>query len=106
MADIYVSASRTDGSSISLIEAFASGRPAIVSNIPGNREWVEPGMNGWWFKDGDADDLAEAILSAAAQRKTFSEMGRAARKTAEERANWGKNFSKLLNAYEVALRHA
>ncbi|UCD43485.1 MAG: glycosyltransferase family 4 protein [Chloroflexota bacterium] len=106
MADIYVSASRTDGSSISLIEAFASGRPAIVSDIPGNREWVEPGVNGWWFIDGDEDDLAEAILSAADQRQNFPEMGRAARQTAEERADWGKNFSKLLAAYEVALEHA
>lgn len=103
LSDMYVSASRTDGSSISLIEAFASGRPAVVSDIPGNREWVEPERNGWWFKDGDEDDLSKIILSAAAKRQIFPSMGQAARQTAEERADWGKNFQKLLDAYEAVL---
>jgi glycosyltransferase involved in cell wall biosynthesis len=103
MSDLYVSASRTDGSSISLIEAFASGRPVIVSDIPGNREWVEPGVNGWWFKDGDEEDLSKTILASAQQRKKFPEMALAARQTAEERANWSENFSKLLAAYDETL---
>jgi glycosyltransferase involved in cell wall biosynthesis len=103
MSDIYISASRTDGSSISLIEALASGRPVIVSDIPGNREWVEPGVNGWWFKDGDEEDLSKAILTAAQRRQKFPEMALAARQTTEERANWGENFSKLLAAYAAAL---
>jgi glycosyltransferase involved in cell wall biosynthesis len=103
MADVYVSASRTDGSSISLIEAFASGRPVIVSDIPGNREWVEPGKNGWLFSDGDSGDLAKTILSAADQGQIFSEMSQAARQTAEDRADWGKNFQTLLGAYETVL---
>ena len=106
MADIYVSASRTDGSSISLIEALASGRPAIVSDIPGNREWVEPGTNGWWFSDGDEDDLSKVILSASDQRQIFPEMSRAARQTAEDRADWDKNFQTLLSAYEAVLAQA
>jgi glycosyltransferase involved in cell wall biosynthesis len=103
MSDLYVSASRTDGSSISLIEAFASGRPVIVSDIPGNREWVKPGINGWWFKDGDEGDLSKVIFAATQQRRKFPEMSQAARRIAEERADWGKNFSKLLAAYDAAL---
>jgi glycosyltransferase involved in cell wall biosynthesis len=106
MSDLYVSASHTDGSSISLIEALASGRPAIVSDIPGNREWIEPGVNGWWFNDGDEEDLSRAILAAVNQRHQFPEMSKAARGTAESRADWGKNFSYLLDAYQVALSHS
>jgi glycosyltransferase involved in cell wall biosynthesis len=105
MSDLYVSTSRTDGSSISLIEALASGRPVIVSDIPGNREWVEPGINGWWFKDGDEEDLSRVILTAIDHRQQFSGMSKAARQIAEDRADWGKNFSNLLAAYEVALAH-
>jgi glycosyltransferase involved in cell wall biosynthesis len=41
-ADLYVSASHSDGSSISLLEAMACGKPVLVSDIPGNREWVTP----------------------------------------------------------------
>jgi glycosyltransferase involved in cell wall biosynthesis len=104
MSDLYVSASRTDGSSISLLEALASGRPVIVSDIPGNREWVEPGIHGWWFKDGDEEDLARIILEAVNQRQQLSEMSQAARQLAEKRADWDKNFPNLLYAYEAALK--
>jgi glycosyltransferase involved in cell wall biosynthesis len=104
-ADLYVSASHSDGTSISLLEALASGRPALVSDIPGNREWVTPGENGWWFPDGDAKALAEAILEAFDQRQRLPEMGCAARRIAEQRADWEKNFQVLLKAYELAMRH-
>lgn len=103
MSDLYISASHTDGSSISLIEALASGRPAIVSDIPGNREWIEPGINGWWFEDGGEEELARTILTAAGERQALPRMGKAARQTAVERANWENNFSTLLSAYDRAL---
>ncbi len=101
-ADLYVSASHSDGTSISLLEALASGRPALVSDIPGNREWVTPGENGWWFPDGDEKALAGAILEAVAQRQRLPEMGSAARQLAEQCADWEKNFPELLRAYGMA----
>jgi glycosyltransferase involved in cell wall biosynthesis len=100
--DLYLSASHSDGTSISLLEAMACGQPALVSDIPGNREWVTPGENGWWFPDGNPDALAGEILKAAAQRARWAEMGRAARCTAEQRADWEKNFPQLLEAYRLA----
>ena len=100
MADIYISPSRVDGSSVSLLEALACGMPCLVSDIAGNKEWVEEGVNGWLFHDGDVDDLAEKILLAIKSRRLWGRIGKAARKTAEERADWKKNFGKLLEAYE------
>jgi L-malate glycosyltransferase len=103
-ADLYISASHSDGSSISLLEAMACGRPALVSDIPGNCEWVEPGVQGWLFPDGDADALAQAILRVVEDRERLPEMGYAARLLAEQRADWNKNFPQLLKAYEMALQ--
>ncbi|MCK6584863.1 MAG: glycosyltransferase, partial [Anaerolineales bacterium] len=100
MADIYISPSHVDGTSVTLLEALASGLPCLVSDIPGNRDWVEEGVNGWLFRDGDADDLAEKIMLAIQSRRAWGKMGKAARKTAEERADWRKNFGTLLEAYE------
>jgi glycosyltransferase involved in cell wall biosynthesis len=100
MADLYISPSHVDGSSVSLMEALASGLPCLVSDIPGNKEWIEDEVNGWLFHDGDVNDLAEKILNAIRNRKSFNEIGKAARKTAEEKADWTKNFGKLLEAYE------
>lgn len=99
-ADLYISASHSDGTSISLLEAMACGCPALVSDIPGNREWVTPGVNGWRFPDGDAGALAQAILEAIDQRDHLNVMGQAARQITEQRADWKVNFQKLLDAYE------
>jgi glycosyltransferase involved in cell wall biosynthesis len=100
MADIYISPSHVDGSSVSLMEALACGLPCLVSDIPGNKEWIVEGENGWLFRDGDADDLVNKILHAIKKRKSFKQIGESARKTAEQRADWKKNFGKLLKAYD------
>ena len=105
MADIYISPSHVDGTSVTLLEALASGLPCLVSDIPGNRDWIEDGVNGWRFRDGDVDDLAGKIRSAIKEMKSFKKIGEAARKTAEERADWKKNFSKLLEAYEKVIKN-
>jgi glycosyltransferase involved in cell wall biosynthesis len=102
MADLYISSSHVDGSSVSLMEALASGLPCLVSDIPGNREWIVDGENGWLFHDGDVDDLAEKILYAIKNRKLFKKISESARKTAEQKADWKKNFGKLLEAYSKA----
>lgn len=107
MADLYLSASHSDGSSISLLEAMACGNPVLVSDIPGNREWVSPfqegGRIGWLFPDSDAQALAQAIMLAVEQREQLPEMGRRARTLAEGRADWKKNFPRLFEAYNIAL---
>lgn len=100
MSDIYISPSHVDGTSVTLLEALASGLPCLVSDIPGNKDWIEEGVNGWTFRDGDVDDLAEKILFAIKNKKSFKKIGEAARKTAEERADWKKNFGKLLETYD------
>lgn len=104
MSDLYISASSVDGSSVSLLEAMACGLPAVVSDIPGNREWVEEGTQGWLFPVGDAEELAETILEAIADRDKLQRMGQAARRTAEARADWKKNSTRLFEAYELALQ--
>jgi len=100
MTDLYISPSHVDGSSVSLMEALASGLLCLVSDIPGNREWIKDGVNGWLFRDGDVDDLAEKISNAIKNRKLFKNIGDAARKTAEQKADWKMNFGKLLEVYE------
>ena len=103
MSDIYISPSHVDGSSVTLMEALASGLVCIVSDIPGNREWIEDGVNGWLFLDGDVDDLAGKILHAIKNKRSFKKIGEAARKTAEQKADWKKNFGKLLEVYDAMM---
>ncbi|MEW5941267.1 MAG: glycosyltransferase family 4 protein, partial [Chloroflexota bacterium] len=104
MADLYISPSHVDGSSVSLMEALACGLPCLVSDIPANKEWVVEGENGWLFPDGNADALAVKILAAIAQREKLPEIGAAARRSAQKRADWKNNFGQLLVAYEQTVQ--
>lgn len=99
-ADVYVSASHSDGSSVSLLEAMACGRPALVSDIPGNREWIKSGENGWLFSDGNIDELASMLLEVLADAK-LKRIGSVNRALAEKKANWKKNSQLLINTYRV-----
>lgn len=101
-ADLYINASHSDGSSISLLEALACGLPALVSDIPGNREWISEGQAGWLFPDADVNQLAEKIVQAAQQRSQLAAVGMQARRLAEARADWRQNFPQLLKAYALA----
>ena len=103
-SDLYVSASHSDGSSVSLLEAMASGLPALVSDIPGNKEWINPGENGWLFKDSEAGSLADGMVSAVRSKSELATLGASGRRLAESRADWGKNKQLLEGAYESAIR--
>ena len=62
--DVYVSLSRSDSTSQSLLEAMAVGLFPIVSDIEGNREWVTHRRQGYLVPAGDADATACAIAEA------------------------------------------
>lgn len=61
MADCVVLPSYHEGMSNVLLEAAASGRPLITSDIPGCREAVEPGVSGYLCPARDADALYAAM---------------------------------------------
>lgn len=63
--DAYVSLSRSDSTSQSLLEAMASGLVPIVTDIEGNREWVRHRQEGLLVPTGDAEAVACALAEAA-----------------------------------------
>ncbi len=60
LCDLFVQSSRSEGYSISIIEAKTLNRPIIVSDIPSNREQIREGVNGL-FTSLDPGELAEKI---------------------------------------------
>lgn len=101
-SDLYISASHSDGSSVSLMEAMACGVPPLVSDIPGNREWIVPKNNGWLFPDGDVKDLRDQILNIYKNKNDLQTISLNARKQAEQKADWSQNFKELLFGYQLA----
>jgi glycosyltransferase involved in cell wall biosynthesis len=102
-ADLYLSCTTSDGTSVSLLEAMATGLPVIVADVPGNREWVTEGDNGWLAGVADSAAFARAIIEAAELRpEERSRIASRNRRIVEQRANWDSNFPKLLAAYDEA----
>ena len=94
-AQIYVSASSSDGTSSSLLEAMASGSFPVISHIAANLDWVEEGRSGLFFPVGDASGLAnqlERAMDDAALRAGARQLNRA---RVEADASMQVNMSKL-----------
>lgn len=68
-----------------LLEALAVGRPVITTDMPGCREPVVAGENGWLVPPRDAEALAEAMCRSLRSRPELERMGQRARAIAEER---------------------
>jgi len=90
-ADVYVSTSLSDGASASLMEALACGLPVIVTDIPGNKEWVRDGKNGFLVPVCDSEALARQVTRILRDEHLMSSMKKANVKIARERADWKRN---------------
>ena len=99
-AEIYVSTSKSDGSSLSLLEAMACGLPLVVSDVPAICEWVQNGFNGYIVPRNRVKPISEKILTLIKDKDTASKMGKINLQIAKERADWNNNFLKLEKIYE------
>jgi glycosyltransferase involved in cell wall biosynthesis len=93
-SDLYVSASETDGSSVTLLQAMACGTPVLVSDIPGNREWVHAGLTGGIFPMGDVGALTQALTTALSDADVGKSIDRAIAQV-RSRADWSGSSLRL-----------
>jgi glycosyltransferase involved in cell wall biosynthesis len=99
-ADLYVSSSHSDGTSVSLLEAMAARLGVVVTDVPAILEWVTPGANGEVVGRGDEKALAAAILRASRNPAMVSAWGEQSLSDVRKRADWRENFK----AFEVLYR--
>lgn len=77
--DVFCLSSDQEGTSITLLEAGASGLPAVVTDVGGNGEVVRNGETGLVVPAGDERALTDAFQTLAADGRLRDRMGRAAR---------------------------
>mgnify|MGYP001619743128 FL=1 len=77
----------------SLIESMASGKVVIASDNRGSRSIIRDGKNGYLFKVGDHEGLAEKINTALSKNQ---KMIRVNAKRSVKQFSWRK-LSKVLN---------
>jgi len=94
-AGIYVSTSLSDSTSVSLLEAFASGLVPIVTDIPGNREWIREGENGFLVPVDKPEILAEKIVYVGQNLTSLQAMIDNNWKSVKDNANYQRNLNIL-----------
>src|SRR5262249_34122008 len=62
LSDVYVSPSRSEGLSNSLLEAMRAGLPCVATNVGGNPEVVVDKLTGYLVPTEDPEALADRIL--------------------------------------------
>ena len=81
-AHVLVLPSWREGTPTSVMEAMSMARPAIVTDVPGCREVVREGVNGWLTPPRDPGALAGAMERFVADPAAIASMGAAGRKLA------------------------
>ncbi len=93
---VYVSLSRSDGTSISTLEALACGLFPVLSDIPPNREWVDPALgNGILVPLDRPEELATALARAMADPAGRARAAEINRRLVLERADASRNMQTL-----------
>jgi L-malate glycosyltransferase len=102
-AHVHVSTAPMDGTSISLLQALAIGRPSIVVDNAPNREWIEHGATGWLAPVGDPAALAACLRVAHADPTVLLAMSERGRARAERDADWSTHALTLCETLESAV---
>jgi glycosyltransferase involved in cell wall biosynthesis len=103
LMDIFVLASYREGMPRSIIEAMASGKPVVASDIRGCREEVIDGVTGFLVPVHDAPALANRIEALVKDSDLRKELGHAGRLRAENLFDETKVIERLMERIDKLL---
>ncbi|MDJ0757883.1 MAG: glycosyltransferase [Woeseiaceae bacterium] len=100
--DVFVLPSRTEGTSLALLEAMASRLAVVATSVGGNPNVVEDGVTGILTPSEDVG----ALIKALAELKGDSEKRRAMGERGRERVKEHYDFEKTVKEYESLFLNA
>ena len=103
-AEIYVSTSLSDSTSVSLLEAMASGAVPVTSDLEGNREWVGEEEGARMFAPGDAAGLTAALDRALASALWRANARERNLRVIAERGDSQVNLARIEALYQSMVR--
>jgi glycosyltransferase involved in cell wall biosynthesis len=100
-AHVVVLPSFREGLPKVLLEGAAMARPLVATDVPGCREVVRHGSNGFLVPLGDAASLADAIAQLADSKTLRTTMGRASRELVESELSAAIISERYLAMYQA-----
>nr|WP_246545460.1 glycosyltransferase family 4 protein [Pelotalea chapellei] len=94
---VYVLPSYHEGMPRTVLEAMSMGRPILTTDVPGCRETVISGENGYLVPPKNSRALAEKMIMFIENRHLWERMGHASRRIAENRFDVTKINSEMLD---------
>jgi glycosyltransferase involved in cell wall biosynthesis len=91
-----------EGFPIAIMEAFAFGTPAAVSNIGSLASIVKHGVNGIIFPPGNAEALLREVRNVWMKARELEQLSKGARLAFEESYTQDSNYHRLIQIYERA----
>lgn len=102
VADIAILPSLKEATSISGLEAMASGVPLVATRVGGIRHLVDHEVDGLLVEPGDPRDLARAITQLIANPNLVAEFGRRARQKVCQHFSWTHIAARTAGVYQQA----
>ncbi|MFH1724552.1 MAG: glycosyltransferase family 4 protein [Elusimicrobiota bacterium] len=99
-ADVFVLPTLSEGLSNALLEALASGLPALACRVSGIREVVEHGTQGFLFDPSSPEEVERLLTDIGRDPARLRAMGRSARKLAASRFSLDATAEAWLEAYK------
>jgi len=102
ISDVCVlpSTSRLEAFGIVALEAMATGKPVVISDIPGVRELITDGEEGLLVEPMNPDDLAAKISLITSDREKMVAMGKKARQKVKANFTVKKVVDRLVAVYD------
>jgi len=99
VADVFVLTSDLEGVSCALLEAQATGLPAVVTDVGAARSIIDHGVNGYVVDVDDDASLEKHLVVLASDSEAVHTMGAAARGVATTHYSLDTVVSALRNVY-------
>lgn len=103
LCDVYVNSSIYEGMSNTILEAMASAKPVVATDVGGNSELVKHGRTGYLVPAGDDRILASRILELLTHPQAIRAMGTAGRRTVEINHQMSGMVQKYVELYRESL---
>ena len=98
---VFVLPSFGEGIPLAVMEAMASGRALICSDVPGCNSCIIDNKNGYLCQPRSSKSLAQSMQKIIQNKKRISEMGKCSRKMAEKEFRLELIFKKFLGVIDA-----